>query len=207
MTKKSHKKAILNSEHFTPLSLLSLYLSSYSPLLLILIIKIGYNATNLDNMNYIVVSICILIILLLIISIYGAFKTFSNIDKQNNGTIVKLLQYENKNSDILGYITTYIIPFMIDNSTENVINNIICLLIFIVVVYNIYVHSNLLLINPILSFKYSIFSSTYLCGDKEIRSYMVIKNKNIDFLISNGGNSDIKIKQLWHNLYYAKPIK
>lgn len=205
MAKNSHKKAVLNSEHFTIISLLSLYLSSYSPLLLILIIKIGFNAMQSDNIDYTIVFICIFLILSLTISIYGAFKTFSNIDKQKDGTIVKLLQYENKNNDILGYIATYIIPFIIDSSTENVIN-IICLLIFMVVVYNIYVHSNLLLINPILSFKYSIFSFTYLHDDKEIVSYMVIKNKNMDPLMSNNNNSEIKIKQLWHNLYYAKPI-
>ncbi|MPN59092.1 hypothetical protein SDC9_206810 [bioreactor metagenome] len=67
-----------------------------------------------------------------------------------------------------------------------------------IIIYRIYINSNLLLINPILSFRYSLFEIEYKTQNNTAKSgLIIIKNKYLE------EDTVIKIYEIGFKLHYA----
>ncbi len=87
---------------------------------------------------------------------FGFKKTLSNIEEvAKNGFPVIIKDVKNKNSEAIGYIATYIIPFLFQSF--NSWFECFSVLFLLVIIYRIYINSSLLLINPFLSIWYAIY--------------------------------------------------
>ena len=99
------------------------------------------------------------------------------------------------NDEPLAYVATYIIPIMF-NDYSNIIDNITILCMFYVV-YKLYIRSKLILVNPVLSMKYSIFNIKFNDGAVSRQGILISKDKFIE-------EEDIaKIYNVGFQLYYG----
>ena len=100
----------------------ALFVTSYLPLFILIIFKqiyknflyLKWGGFDLTSINLFIEKFGLSIILsfVSIYGYYGAMKTLKNIHKSaENGFPVKITDIENKNSESIGYIATYIIPF------------------------------------------------------------------------------------------------
>lgn len=126
----------------------------------------------------------------------GTYITFKNIDeKVENGNIVKIIEISSMNDEPLAYVATYIVPIMF-NDYSNLADNITVLCIFYVV-YKLYVRSKLILVNPILSMKYSIFNIKYKDGDVSRQGILISRDNFIE------ENDTAKLYNVGYQLYYG----
>jgi hypothetical protein len=141
-------------------------------------------------------------IILLVISIFGFigfYLTIRNIEEiAENGVPVKVKNVNNKNSEAIGYMATYIIPFLFEDFTGWFESVSILFLLFII--YRIYVNSSLLLVNPILSMNFSIYEMEYEINKKQKNGMIVMRNNNLQ------EDSVIKIYEIGHKLFFAKNV-
>jgi len=146
------------------LTKLSLFLSSYTPLFLIISIsymnfgmeiELTNNITNniINVISTIVTTNVISIISLIIPIISNIFFIISYKNSSFSKKTWTIKKVENKTSDILNYSLTFIVALIstdIFKLTE--IKGILCFLIIMTIMYSVYVNSNLLYLNPSLSF-------------------------------------------------------
>ncbi|MFN3783132.1 MAG: hypothetical protein ACK4R6_04405 [Spirosomataceae bacterium] len=131
-----------------------------------------------------------------IIGLFGYWKTLGNIEEvAENGRPVKIKDVKNKNSEAIGYIATYIIPFLFQNFGKWY--DSFSIIVLLIIIYRIYINSSLLLINPILSFQFSIYEIVYKDGDKEKNGLVISRDKYLQ------DEADIKIYEIGHKLYFA----
>ncbi|QXP65761.1 hypothetical protein [Polaribacter sp. AHE13PA] len=188
----------------------ALFVTSYLPLFILIIFKQIY--TNLSFLNYgdfDLVSINLFIekfglsIILSFVSIYGyygAMKTLNNIHKSSeNGFPVKITDIKNKNSESIGYIATYIIPFAFQNFDNWLELISVCFIIYII--YRVYINSSLLLINPVLNLKYSIFEFEFEENKKLKNGILISKNNELQ------EDDLVKLYSIGNKMYYSKKIK
>ena len=186
------------------IALFVLFITSYTPLFILIIAKQIFD--NFAYLNWGGLSIRIFIskfgiaVVLSIISLFGLCGSkilFSNLKKDvKNGNHVLIKNISNKNSESVGYIATYIIPFIFQGFSTNY--EVFALFFLLFIIYRIYINSNLLLINPILSFKYSIFEIEYEEQNGKLRNgLIIIANYQIDV------DSNIKIYPIGFKLFYA----
>ena len=113
-----------------------------------------------------------------------------------NGENVVIQKIDNKNSESIGYIATYILPFLFQS-----FNNwyeIFAFIFLMTIIYRIYIHSNLILVNPILSFKFSLFEVEFIQQNGKIRNgLIIIENQNVS------EDDMIKIYEIGFKLFYA----
>ncbi len=184
----------------------ALFLTSYLPLFILIILKQIYtNATYLSYGEITLKSIICLIenfglsIMLIILTAYGiigTFFTFKNLEKvATNGFPVKVTNVKNKNSESINYIATYIIPFAFQNFNSWL--ELVSTILIIYVIYRIYINSNLLLINPTLSFWFGIYDIEYSESDKTKNGIIITKEK---YLIEE---ENIRLYDIGHKMYYA----
>lgn len=184
----------------------ALFLTSYLPLFVLIILKQVYS--NSLYLNYGGLSIesflCLLekfglSIMLTILVIYGAigtFFTFKNIEKvATNGFPVKVTNVKNKNSESINYIATYIIPFAFQNFNSWL--ELVSTVLIIYVIYRIYINSNLLLINPTLSFWFGIYDIEYSETERPKGGIIITREK---YLIEE---ENIRLYDIGHKMYYA----
>lgn len=188
---------------------LALFATSYSPLFILIIIKQVYDnweffcfgGWNVDAIkcfcsNFLVSAI---LFIFLLFGIIGCFLFLSR-QKEKKGDPVMVTEVNNKNSESIGYIATYIIPFVFQSF--NSIYEVFSILFILIIIYSIYINSNMLLINPFLNmFKYAIFEITYKCNEKTISGLVIIHDSIIE------EESTIQISQIGFKLYYAKNIE
>jgi hypothetical protein len=147
-----------------------LFATSYIPLFILIAVKqVTENHAFLlwGGIRVDTVLLCIqkfgLTILFSFITIFGfvGYKaTFSNLARvATNGDNVTVVNVDNKNNESIGYIATYIVPFLFQSF--NGWYETFALIFLMVIIYRIYINSNMILINPILNFKYSIFQVEY----------------------------------------------
>lgn len=186
----------------------SLFITSYLPLFLLIIVKqisqnykflnwggINTDAIKLFLLKYGISTILILISIYGLIGIYISFKNFNNYLKEGYDVIIK--DVKNRNSESISYIGTYIIPFLFQNYSTFYELFAITFLLF--VIYKIYINSSLLLINPLLNIKYSIYEIEFLDERNNKKNGMIIMKRN------NLEEEDkIKIVKIGHKLYYSK---
>lgn len=184
-----------------------LFLSSYMPLFLLIAIRqiiSNFNVVTWEGdsimhlvlillKNYGMATICISLALY---GLWGTYVTFKHIEeKVENGNIVKITEISSMNDEPLAYVATYIIPIMF-NDYSNVADNITILCIFYVV-YKLYIRSKLILVNPMLSMKYSIFNIKYDDDNVSRQGILISKDKFIE------ENDRVKIYNVCYQLYYG----
>ena len=117
------------------------------------------------------------------------------IQKIENGNFVKITEISSMNDEPLAYVATYIIP-IIFNDYSNLADNVTIVCIFYVV-YRLYIRSKLILVNPILSMKYSIFNIKFNDGAVSRQGILISKDKFIE-------EEDMaKIYNVGFQLYYG----
>lgn len=190
------------------IALLVLFFTSYIPLFILIAFKQIYeNCLFLHWKGFSLETfwtfwgkfgIASFLIAISIFSLLGCKILFSNLQKNvANGDNVKIVNISNRNSESMGYIATYIIPFMFQKF--NTVYEYFALFFLLFIIYRIYINSNLLLINPILNFKYSIFEIDYeeQYNNKRKNGLIIIKNVNIE------EDGYIKIYPIGFKLFYA----
>ena len=142
------------------------FLSSYSPMMIILAI-LFYNTISL----YLIAVFFIITGLL--------FLSIGYMQKIKSPENIYIVKKNNVNNSILEYMITYIFPFFIEFNDIS-IQKFIALILFFIILFIVYKSTDLIYINPILNiFGYNIFeieySSKYL--DKEIikTGYLITK--------------------------------
>lgn len=184
-----------------------LFVTSYMPLFVLIGFKqvydnfqyLKFGGFSQESLNIFISKFGLSSILLIIsfFSLCGCRILFSNLKKNvKNGNNVIIRNISNRNSESIGYIATYIIPFMFQGFSSAY--EILALLFLLLVIYRIYINSSLLLINPLLNFKYSIFEIEYEENSKRVRrGLIIIRNGQID------DDDIIKIYPIGFKLFYA----
>ena len=184
-----------------------LFVTSYLPLFILIILKqfsenypyLHWGGFNLDAIIFCVQRFGLSIIFMTIsaMGIVGCKFLFQNLERLSpNGDNVTVCKIDNKNSESIGYIATYIIPFLFQSF--NGWYELAALLFLLLIIYRIYVNSNLILINPILSFKYSLFEIEYQQQNGKIRNGLIItKDRHLE------EDSIIKIYEIGFKLFYG----
>lgn len=190
-------------------ALIALFITSYIPLFIIISLR-----QISDNSNYLhwggfcktafycflsKFGLAAILIIISTVGVIGSAILFSNIrEDADNGDNVIITKVKNRNNESIGYISTYIIPF-INNSFNTWVDYIIFIGLMLLI-YHIYIRSNMILVNPILNLKYSLIEFEYKRYDncQIYNGIMITKNKGLDI------KSKIKIYKIGFNLYYGK---
>ncbi len=116
---------------------------------------------------------------------------------RSNGSLVKIVDIENKNSESISYLFTYVIPFVFQDLSS--ITNVFAVSVLLSVTYLIYSNSSMLLINPTISMAYSLYLVEYEdMSNKKIRKGMILsRNKFLE------EDDEVKIRRMGHKLYFA----
>lgn len=143
----------------------------------------------------------VLLLIFSIAGIVGIIVLLYNLESNlKNGTKTKVTKISNRNGEAIGYIATYIVPFFASDFSTWFECSIF--IIIMVLIYTIYTNSNMILINPLLSIRYSLLEVEYMVvGDKSGISYdALIITDNKDF--KEGVN--YQLYQIGFKLYYGK---
>ncbi|RZT91293.1 hypothetical protein EV201_3107 [Ancylomarina subtilis] len=187
----------------------SLFATSYLPLFVLLIAKqfnsnykyFHFGGVNSEAFEIFLTKFGLSVILTLIsiIGYVGFLFTVSNLDRDvENGFSVKVKDIRNKNSEAISYIATYIIPFVfleLNNWFE-----LFSILFLILIIYRIYINSSLVLINPVLSIKYSLYEVDYEESNATRTGFIISRDKYLQ------EDERIKIYEIGHKMYYSKTI-
>ena len=183
-------------------ALFSLFVTSYIPLFAIVIgkqIKDGWEFMNWGGWNvealWCFVTHFGMSLVLSIISITGCvgiIVLLNNLKKNlNNGYTAKVTKISNRNSEAIGYIATYIVPFLS-----------VVFVVIMVLIYVIYTNSNMILINPVLNIWYSLLEIEYkIVGDSsdEMHDALIITDTK-DYK----ENVNYQMYQIGFKLYYGR---
>ena len=203
--KKSKQKKVNNLK---VLAQFVLFATSYIPLFILIACKQiseNFDFLSWGGLNFDAFLLCLrkfgLTIIVIIFSLFGFWgykQTFKNLERvATNGDNVTIINVDNKNSESIGYIATYIVPFLFQSF--NGWYETFALIFLMLIIYRIYINSNLILINPVLSFKYSIFQIEYKQQDGKIKNALVISEDK--YLLED---SIVKIYEIGFKLFYVK---
>ena len=186
---------------------LVLFLTSYLPLFILIAFKqicnnaqflcwCGISQATVGSF-FIKFGLSVLLIIISMLSLVGCKLLFFNLQKDvKNGDNVTIIKISNRNGDSIGYIATYIIPFIFQGF--NTVYEVFALLFLLFIIYRIYINSSLLLVNPVINFKYSIFEIEYEEQNGKRKSGMIImRNANIE------EGSIVKIYSIGFKLFFA----
>lgn len=183
-----------------------LFVSSYLPLFILIIARqVSENFESFHWAGFTAEGVRILVLkfglslVLIVISLIGLFgylQTLGNIEEvAKNGYPVKVKDVKNKNSESIGYIATYIIPFLFQSF--NGWFECLSVLFLMAIIYRIYINSSLLLINPLLSFRFAIYEIEYIENDKIKNGLIISRDKYLQ------DDASIKIYEIGHKLFFA----
>ena len=167
-----------------------LFFSAYTPLFVLLLLKLcsqisqWFQKLPIDNsiqpVFFLFPSVTELIVFLALVAIIilpnvVLWIIISETRKTNNPLPVKISQIKEMNHIYIGYLMSYVIPFLSFNFTD--LFDIAAIFLLLALVCFIYINSNLLYVNVMLSiFRYNLFKIT----DSEDNEYRLItKNKNL----------------------------
>lgn len=187
---------ILELKKVLSITKLLLFISAYSPLLLIIAIKTySYKITiPLDKVPYEIPIISIGLIVLFIIFIFISFHLI-NRSKSNTRKYIIVNNVDEKTDIILSYLIPYIISFISLGTPEEIISAIV----IFTFVFLIYSNSEIIYINPIfMLFGYKFY---HLYTEK---NYVILLSKQ-DMYRSIG--EKIEVKQLSSRLYIVEGEK
>lgn len=183
-----------------------LFLTSYFPLFLLIIVRqiyanyafLSWGGFNLEALRCMgkYFGMSVICFVLSVFGIVGTWLVLRNLQHRvESGHTYRITEISCMNDEPLAYIATYIVPIIFENYS-NYIDCITILFIFCVV-YRLYVRSKLILVNPILSLKYSIYNVRYMDGDIQ-RQCVLISHDN-DIL----ENDQAKMYNVGHQLFYG----
>ena len=184
----------------------AMFVSSYLPLFILIIVRqVSENIESFhwagfsgEGVKTLVLKFGLSIILTIVslVGLIGYLQTLGNIEEvAKNGFPVKVKDVKNKNGESIGYIATYIIPFLFQSF--NGWFECLSVLFLMAIIYRIYINSSLLLINPILSFRFAIYEIEYIENDKTKNGLIISRDKYLQ------DDADIKIYEIGHKLFFA----
>ncbi len=184
----------------------ALFVSSYFPLFLLIIVRqlsenwefLHWAGISLDSIKLFAFKFGLSFTLLFVsvIGLFGYWQTLGNLEEvAKNGNPVIVKDVKNKNSEAIGYIATYIIPFLFQGFSGWY--ECLSILFLLAIIYRIYINSSLLLINPLLSFRFSIYEIEYEENNKNKNGLVISRNMYLQ------DDSNIKIYEIGHKLYFA----
>lgn len=192
----------------------ALFVSSYLPLFFLIIGRqvsqnseyLNWGGLSCANFYLFVVKFGLSCILALvsIFGIIGGLLTVKKLESntRTSGDVVQIIDIKNKNSEAIGYIATYIIPFLFQS--YNGLYECLSVLFLMCIIYQIYINSSLILINPLLNIWFSIYEIEYsynISENKQNKNGLIIsENKYLD------DDMPIKIYEIGHKLFFAKTI-
>ncbi|MCQ2960393.1 MAG: hypothetical protein MJ198_09445 [Bacteroidales bacterium] len=186
------------------LAQLSLFGVSYAPLFIIILLRLISNnlfdwqgKLSLEFIREIVGHFAFEFTLMayLILSFIGTIFTMRDkSERVKNGFNIQLKNVNNKSPETLNYLATYIIPFVYD---VNGAFDIVIMFGLLFLIFLIFRNSSLLLVNPILSFKYGVYDITFIENGVEKTAVVLSPNK---FLIEK---DELKIYAIGHRMYYG----
>lgn len=136
------------------------------------------SASNRSATLQSILAFSILCAFFLVFGLYGTYRTFKRLDeKVDNGNVVKIKEVTSINDEPLAYMATYIIPILFQNYSN--LTDVLTLIVVFYVVYRLYIRSKLILVNPILNLKYSIYNIKFMDGDIERQGILISKDKSI----------------------------
>lgn len=156
-------------------ALLSLFITSYIPLFAIVIVKQlkdGWEYLHWGGWNKAAIECFIshfgmsaFLSIICVVGAIGIYVLLCNLRKDlPNGTTATVTKINNRNSEAIGYIATYIVPFFASDFTSWF--ECAIFVVVMVLIYAIYTNSNMILINPLLSIWYSLLEIEYkVVGD------------------------------------------
>ena len=200
------KRASTRINRLVGLAPIVLFLSSYVPLFVLIIVR-----QTLSNLEYLtwggitVESIVCMIryfgmsVVCLIMTFFGLIGTwlvFDNLNRRvESGHIFKIEELSSMNDEPLAYIATYIIPLSFGD--YNNLTDCLTVICVFYTVYRLYIRSTLILVNPILSLRYSIYNVKFKDGDIP-RQGILISSDN-DIL----ENDQVKMYNVGHQLFFG----
>lgn len=195
-------------------ALFALYVTSYIPLFLIVMMK--QVRANWEFMHWGgLTKTCIYCFLskfgmscflglLSIVGILGIIVLIHNLRANlPNGKVVSVVKINNRNSEAIGYIASYIVPFL--TSDFSTLFECGIFLIVMTLIYSIYINSNMILINPLLNIWFSLLEVEYkIVGDKsnDVHDALIITDTK-DFK----EKVTYDIYQIGFKLFYGKERK
>ena len=195
-------------------ALLALFITSYIPLFLIVIAKQlneGWSFLRWGGWNKEAIMCFLshfgmlsLLTFVCVVGIIGISVLIYNLERNiPNGQVANVVKINNRNSEAIGYIATYIVPFLASDFSS--LLECCIFIVIIVLIYTIYINSNMILINPLLNMKYSLLEIEYQnVGDSSKETYdALIITDTKDF----NEKVDYNIYQIGFKLYYGKERK
>jgi hypothetical protein len=141
---------------------IALFLSSFSPLFGLL----AYENCSEKPVFWILVAAIVIGIVGLVLVLFS-YRT--------EGPRIRATSVMPKDGDVLAYIATYLIPFLgIDLSQ---MDDLIAFAVFLVVLGGVYINSNMLFVNPLLSFA---GYHAYEVVDLSAQSYTIISRQRLE---------------------------
>lgn len=191
-------------------TLLLLFLTSYAPLFLLIALRytlikrdfLIFGGLSIEGLILCLKVFWLPLILLItaILSIVCCRIFLKKLDADaKNGNTATIEKIENRNSESLGYIATYIIPFVSTNGEDIV--EVTTFLFLMVIIYGVYIRSNMVLINPVVNLHYSIYNIEYICGKDKRRDGLVIVRGN-----DMAEDEKIKLYQIGFKIFYGKRL-
>ncbi|GAB1419252.1 hypothetical protein MASR2M12_20170 [Bacteroidales bacterium] len=196
----------MNKVKLNKIAVLVLFITSYIPLFGLLILRqIKQNIEYLNFGNFNQESILLafrkfglsgFLLLLAILGFIGLKFLLKNLDtKKANGELVKIIEVENKNSETISYISTYIVPFIFQDT--NNLFDITSIFIVLVIIFFIYSKSNMIVINPILSITHTLYQVDYNKKGKTKKGLLITKEEDLE------SGKEVKINLITKNIYYG----
>lgn len=192
-------------------ALFSLFVTSYIPLFAIVIgkqIKDGWEYMNWGGWNVEALwcftthfGMSLALSIISITGCVGIIVLLNNLKKNlNNGYTANVTKISNRNSEAIGYIATYIVPFLASDFSSAF--ECVVFVVVMVLIYVIYTNSNMILINPVLNVWYSLLEIEYtIVGDSsdETHDALIITDTK-DYK----ENVNYKMYQIGFKLYYGR---
>ena len=173
-----------------PWASLVLFLSAYSPLMLILIIK-DYDTTNpgLLPQNPVFSGI------LLLIAVFSSMAVLCSVREIDSGLTVTITKASNKSGDMFGYTIPYMLSFMrVDLDDWQIL---VSLALFLTILFIMAYRTQTVFVNPILALAgYMLIDCTFKRGDKENQAMVVTR-------LPLAAGSTCRIERLSYYLYVA----
>ncbi len=195
------KKVKLNK-----LTMFVMFVTSYIPLFGLLIIRqikqnieyLNFGGLTKDNIitAFEKFGLSYFFILISVFGYIGLRFLLYNLNlKKSNGDLVQIVDVENKNSESISYISTYIVPFIFQD-TNNYFD-ISSIFIVLVIIFFIYTKSNMIVINPILSITHTLYQIEFSKKGKNRKALLITKDEDLEC------GQEIKINLITKNIYYG----
>jgi len=182
------KRASARINRLAGLAPIVLFLSSYVPLFVIIIVRqtlsnLEYLAWGGITMESIVCMIrhfgmSVVCLIMTFFGLIGTWLVFDNLNRRvESGHTFKIEELSSMNDEPLAYIATYIIPLLFGD--YNNLTDCLTVICIFYIVYRLYIRSKLILVNPILSLRYSIYNVKYKDGDIPRQGILISSDNDI----------------------------